>query len=347
MDSRQPVKLSYKPQLCSFRDATSVDEEGNNLLHIIASDDKNIYPKAKTIVATLGEDLFRQLALSVNFNGDLPVDLVEEEDGEHPAKVELRAELFNFMRPMVPPISQPVDLNTVMSKYSSVDNPALNYHLTLACKVANIVSSTIKESDTHPQANEYSVEQQRILSNNITVMREEISEKCEGKSRFEALQIHAEIVQKYRIGNCAEFALLSMYELLRIDININVEVYSINNGDHVITILGRHPHSSNFKTWGPGAVVCDSHLRRVYPAKYIPEMLKDFRVFTLNGVEMNFCFNFNPRYHALGPEFKFPKPNKVKPEQKLKDLGFFAHPTVVTHQAEAKASQHVSQVSNG
>ena len=59
MNSRQPVRLSFKPQLCSLRDATSVDEEGNNLLHIVARDHTNIYPKVNIIIATLGKDLFQ------------------------------------------------------------------------------------------------------------------------------------------------------------------------------------------------------------------------------------------------------------------------------------------------
>jgi len=324
-----------------------VDEQGNNLLHIVARDQTNIYPKVNIIIATLGKDLFQQLALSVNFNGDLPVDLVEEEDGEHPAKTELRVELHYFMMPIMPPMSQPVELNTVMSGYSSVDNPALNYHLMLACKVANIVSTIINESDTHPQINQYSDEQQRLLTEDIDAMREEIVSECMGKNRLEALRINARIVQTYGIGNCTEIALLSLYELLKIDININAEVYSINNGDHVVTILGRHPHSDpgRFKTWGANAVVCDAHLRRVYPAKYIPEMLKDFRVFTIKGVEKIVCLNFNPRYHVLKPEFKLPKPNKVNPEQKLKDLGFFARPQVVAQQPQEKP--RISPVNNG
>ena len=283
----------------------------------------------------------------MNFNGDLPVDLVEEKDGEHPAKAELRVELHHFMMPMMPPMSQPVELNTVMSRYSSVDNPVLNYHLMLACKVANIVSTIVKESDTHPQTNQYSDEQQRFLSDDINAMREEIASECAGKNRFEALRIHARIVQTYAIGNCTEIALLSLYELLKIDININAEVYSINNGDHVVTILGKHPHSDKerFKTWGASSVVCDAHLRRVYPAKYIPEMLKDFRAFTVNGVEKIVCLNFNPRHHVLGPEFKFPKSNKVDQEQKLKDLGFFARPRVVAQQSNTKP--RISPVNNG
>lgn len=339
MHTRKPVRLPYPKQPHMLCDTNSIDVSGNNLLHVIAMDMTNIYPKAEIIIDSIGVDTARQLALTVNFNGELPVDLVKPAKNEHPEKAELRAAFYYLMQPAdIPPLAHDISLHEVMSRFYSADNQDLNYHLNIAREAANRASTMIQESNTHPQSNRYSNYQWKSLLDDIEDMRDEIEQHCDGKSGYEKLKINAEFIQRYGIGNCTEFALICLYEVIKIDYRVSAEIFTIGNGDHVFLVLGRHANSSysRFKTWGPSAVVCDAHLRRVYPAKFIPQYLKDHGTYFVNGQHCNVSIHFNPDYHVLTPEFKLPKMSHVELKGKLQALGFFANSDKITDATELK-----------
>ena len=88
-------------------------------------------------------------------------------------------------------------------------------------------------------------------------------------------------------GNCGEQAAIAFVHLYRELSARPIDFMSRTHADHAFVVLGRPRGSQvqNYRSWGPGAVVCDPWDRQVYPANEIP-------------MKMHGGGSFHPEAHA-------------------------------------------------
>ncbi len=87
---------------------------------------------------------------------------------------------------------------------------------------------------------------------------------------------YSEIIKKFNVGACAEYALLGFAYMIKHAPEIKAEIYNIANGDHAFLVLNRQEGSDphNPLTWGDDAYICDPWANKLYPAKDYQQSLK-------------------------------------------------------------------------
>lgn len=129
-------------------------------------------------------------------------------------------------------------------------------------------------------------------------------------SMTEVMHNHIENVKKYSIGNCLEYAYMTMYELWKNNFCGSAEVYRIKGGDHAFVVLNRKTDSdpNDFTTWGTDAIVIDAWSDKVYYASEIPKKLKAYQMqyYELFGSEElkksnSYTYRLSRKKHILEP----------------------------------------------
>lgn len=84
---------------------------------------------------------------------------------------------------------------------------------------------------------------------------------------FRSIQKIAQTAQRFKVGTCYELAAVGFDYAVNQKAIQRVEIFCIENGNHVFLVIGRDPKSDpkNFKTWGP-AVICDPWRGKTYRA---------------------------------------------------------------------------------
>ncbi|GAB4185751.1 MAG: hypothetical protein Tsb0015_02920 [Simkaniaceae bacterium] len=105
-------------------------------------------------------------------------------------------------------------------------------------------------------------------------------------NNFTYYRVTSDIVKKYSIGACSHQSsviftyFLENLHLLKSKENDfpKIDVMYIHNGNHVFIVLGRNIDSdpSDYKNWGPDALVLDPWANKIYPASQIEQELFDF-----------------------------------------------------------------------
>lgn len=108
---------------------------------------------------------------------------------------------------------------------------------------------------------------------------------------FNFTKINIKQVRKYakskgeRHGNCAEYAYLVFNYLRKQHIEENMELFSIQNGDHCFVVLGRKNNSRvhDADDWGPRAILIDAWDNKYYLANN--ENIKNYFYRNLHGAQ--------------------------------------------------------------
>lgn len=116
------------------------------------------------------------------------------------------------------------------------------------------------------------------------------------------------LIEKKRIGNCFEMAVLALDYMINYFPLLNAELYHIVNGDHVFLIIGRDSASdpTNPLQWGDSAYICDPWSDKVYPASvYLQELMNFKKKYDFaSSSYINVVEPFNPDKHKLEPVSK-------------------------------------------
>lgn len=184
-------------------------------------------------------------------------------------------------------------------------NEKLSNNLKLALTAANQARKNIKISSTHPIANllyrddKFSLqcdeEEIRAICGDIIIRAKNKDPYILPATIWENV---AKEIELHEMGRCGEFCFLVMHYLYKQNVQIPIEIFNIEKGDHCIIVIDRDPKSreDDYKSWGENAVVCDAWAGKVYPANQIGNLLETHYV---NKQGKNELLPFNQKYHRL------------------------------------------------
>ncbi len=116
-----------------------------------------------------------------------------------------------------------------------------------------------------------------LLNAKITEQRDLVEKHFAGyrfKNNFTHAWASAQSIQKTRLGNCHELSCFCFFYLTE-RTEEKIDIYMILNGKHTFVVIGRalDSRSSDYKTWGEKAIVCDLWTGKCFPAKEMPQHL--------------------------------------------------------------------------
>lgn len=293
---------------------------GDTPLHAIAREFKRPQD-LRFYLDSLPEEKAVRMAKTTNDEGKLPIDYVSplpEALGNRVlgqnriamAGMLLPYTLKNPFRPM----DELLDVHDVLKKFRHwyIRNPELAENLKFACQVANEARSIIQDSSSHPCNNEMSAADRSYEDIAVESMRDRLSEvdiyadeimQCDVGERRKRLHAAAEIVRKFRAGNCQDYSFVVHDSATEQRPELRAEIFELRVGDHVFVVFGRQPGSDehDYMTWGDSAVVCDAWAGEVYPASCMEENLYVYCSRQLVGCDDNrqMVTLFNPRFHQV------------------------------------------------
>lgn len=277
---------------------------GNTPLHNIllnCSDVSKIY----LFLAKTGEYSASAMSRIINDKGQLPIDLVHNMALDDNNKQDLYTTLLFFLvrNNSLKRFSDLIDSKEVIARYSFSPGSEIYRNLQIACTVVNESRRAIKKSLTHPDVNDWSIEERDILCNKTNKIRSTqdwiyntVMVTNPVGILFDTVNtLNEKIAErplKDSIGNCFELAFVALHFLRKQDKNLSAHPYHIKNGDHAFIIIGE----------GNNSVVCDAWTGEVYPAYEIHQRLGGYRRYkSSNSLLLNVVTSYNPKYHSIVP----------------------------------------------
>lgn len=132
----------------------------------------------------------------------------------------------------------------------------------------------------------------RILAKGIESTRQEAQEKdvspfrLEKNIEFYKFYNDIQVIKKYSLGNCAEYAYLALdyfnQHNKKTMENIAAECFHLTGRDHMLVVVNRDQNSdpSNYQTWNHDVCICDAFTDRVFPASELSEKLNVYEAET-------------------------------------------------------------------
>lgn len=298
----QPEKISNHPinsQIAASRDTD---------LHRLVLKSPNLVDfEAK--LKEFDENKLYEMAITVNDRGSLPLDLLKWSSMIPAEKQKISALLFNWMqKTQIMPHQALIDVKKIENDYKNqyVDKQLIK-NIKIACEVANEIRQQINFSDTHPDCNTISNEENSAIRSKVTNVR--IGYRYWGviSSLFhpidacldpEGLQYKTvtSIAKQHKAGNCLEYCHLVKFRMQEKYKETPVQILNITNGDHIIACIGE----------GDNQVICDAWSGKVYP--YTTEELCkhllcfEYRVDEQSGLRQEpkrILKRYNPNYHQI------------------------------------------------
>lgn len=264
---------------------------------------------------------FEKMAKTVNDIGELPVDVVKSALHFERDRDEMYSLLAPFMgSPDVPPLSTPIDVNSILSRYSSLPAGVIQT-IQIACEVANKTRSLIPDSHTHPQTNELPKKAVVDLERRVATMRTNLKRK--GISSILEVGMEAE---RLGIGNCEEIACSVVTRVMSLPKQpLNAQLYTALNGDHVVVGLGKDSIE----------IYCDAWSGKIFLAHELNQFT-DYRFFNRAPLPYNVLVEFNPNYHRALVPYVPDQP----PEEEKKSV---ANPVVKTQSMSLRLFDHMCE----
>ncbi len=113
----------------------------------------------------------------------------------------------------------------------------------------------------------------RIIPEYLSCMKNEYS------NAFTIALQKAPTCEKSIVGNCGEINSIPFFYFLKEKrTDVKIDIFSIRNGNHIFSVIGRNWHSNpgDPSTWGPDAMICEVWDRIIYPATQIFDHLCDY-----------------------------------------------------------------------
>jgi hypothetical protein len=300
---------------------------GDTLLHLTCR--YNPLAKLKLLLQFVSEEKLRAMAKTVNHQGKLPIQDLENNSSPSQDKEEMASLLLPFT---LSETSKPREFLSVWELkkiYPNSWSDPLYHHFKVACTAYNQVRQKLEDSGTHPSSNSYETARAKELDEKIHFLRAEIKEHrkrirkiyCPAgkfsltKEKFIFDKIVG-LIQKAKVGNCTEFSILGLAALMRLDKTLYAEVYQLVNNDHVFIVLGRDPSSDEAdpKTWGKNAVICDFWAGEIFKAEDLPQKLRVYFQYKHQGKSYNLLGFYNPAFHKLEVYSAYNKKTKLTSE---------------------------------
>ncbi|WP_420420737.1 hypothetical protein [Simkania sp.] len=114
----------------------------------------------------------------------------------------------------------------------------------------------------------------------------------------------AAVAKNVGIGTCLEMSALALDYCLEKKAPLKAEVFFLKGGNHVFLVLDRNPqsNSSDYKSWGKQAVICDTWSGKVFPAMQMESKLKNFSGNQIRGDQVLIQLEpFDPEKHIPTP----------------------------------------------
>jgi hypothetical protein len=118
----------------------------------------------------------------------------------------------------------------------------------------------------------------------------------------------AVFISHAKVGNCHEFTMIALNYLMKNHSEINAEIFTVTQGDHVFVVIGGDHAEENLQQdyLGENAVICDPHAGEVYPASELHSRMTTHKSVSYPGRFshwLNVQASYNPRCHGVKPSF--------------------------------------------
>jgi hypothetical protein len=317
--------------IISYTNFTNVYFYECNPLHIALADANNTYDIIDKFLGNLGDKLAIRMAQSVDKNGILPIQILNEK--REARSTEDFITLLNLIISYtawndVSLLDTPISFNELVKGYNlSVDD--ITYEIfDIACKIANHARNSIKYSNTHPELNNNPHELIANISDKIVKLREgsinawrkaliknpEFIQKAIAAlrddetieftpsrvTRSTVLATYNEIFRLNKVGNCGELSMMALECFFDNDYDkkFPCEIYTIQ--DHEFLVLNRDKNSNpnDCSTWG-NPIVCDPWSGKMFCLSEISKKLFSHMYYRNNDLGFNLLIHFNPAYHVF------------------------------------------------
>lgn len=229
---------------------------GNTVLHRIVMKCKN-FKEFKISIQEIDNTIFSKMAKCNNNNNELPIEIIQD---RMDIDESLKNKIFNFLLPYTlttdyKKISDSLNKEKILSRYAKILCPKKFEILKIAYEITEKVRKNIKYSATHPQSNQYSTKELKIIWSKIKKMREESDHEVkkikthylflagritdnESKEELmmelytQTLKIYHDSASKLGMGDCSEYCLMGCYYAHTL-YGLKATVRSLKNGDHV------------------------------------------------------------------------------------------------------------------
>ena len=228
-------------------------------------------------------------------------------------------------------------LKTLNGETTSIDykidsiSDKLHFNLSLAQETINHTQDVIRFSSNHPRNPHFTYNTADSFEAKDAIL-------CiTRENRVLGIDSWVKLSEKYNVGNCEEMILVGHKYAQKKTPTPSIEIFKIEGGDHGFLVFDRNPNSSpsDYKNWGPNAVICDPWSGAYYPASQLEKHLKDFITkFFVNGKIVPVIQPFNPNFHSLSqyqfistdpqPKVSEPTPNEEKSSLESEHIDFIA-----------------------
>lgn len=258
------------------------------------------------------ENKLYEMAITVNDRGSLPLDLLKWSPMTPTEKQKVSSFLFKLMhKTQIMPHQALIDVEKTEKDYQNqYADKQLIKNIRIACEIANEIRQQIDFSDTHPDCNTISNEENSVIHSKVSNVRRGYRYWGAINSLFhpidacldpEGLQYKTvtSIAKQHKAGNCLEYCHLVKLRMQEKHKDIPVHVLNITNGDHIIACIGE----------GNNRVICDAWSGKVYP--YIQEELGkhllcfEYREDEHGGLQQEpkrILKRYNPNYHQIAKD---------------------------------------------
>ncbi|HLB43503.1 MAG TPA: hypothetical protein VJN02_11790 [Gammaproteobacteria bacterium] len=263
----------------------------------------------KRLIQEIGSDAVSLMARTVNDRGQLPFDLVCNDDSRSElsaAAEKVGLALLPLMTVDMPPISQPVATPLILQRYEAItrNNIQLGTALKMAGDLANEVRQIVTESGSHPQSNGRSYTE--VLKTQLFLQRAhediiarialkrttvDLLTSTESDDFIRYTRFATQFVANTRMANCDQMSEVVMHQFAVSYFNaarklgITCQLYNITNGGHTFVRIGD--------------VICDAWSGAIFPFSEIEQRLKAWKHYILVDKWFNILVEFNPRYHQV------------------------------------------------
>lgn len=199
------------------------------------------------------------------------------------------------------------------------ENPSLHNNVKYARHGIEAISQEfpyggLNREDTKASLQEKIYEMQIVC---LFAYRKGFDKFTEGKGLASDLEIMIDAFQILKGAFCEELSHLTKIEIMKKFPGANVEVVTLEGGNHAMLVVGRHKDSDplNFKTWGNDAIFCDPWAKKIYPTSdFIAarDHGKDIKHYKFIGRELQAV-----DHHYLAGEPKVLAANQYFPEDIL------------------------------
>jgi hypothetical protein len=293
----------------------STKSNGDTYLHEAISSETFTTKTLTKMVIDIGEETVSSMARTHNNTGSLPIDILKSHYYYLDDKNEIRSELLRLMKQFkIKKISEPINIDAVLASYYPHRSETFCRNVKIACEVANEVRTCIRESYTHPQTNDYSLEGQHALRKKIRHSRKQ--QDKETMAIMDTISIYddkqlmlceldnfmkqGKIALSEGFGNCSEFSSATWNILNEKYGDISSNAYYLVNGDHVIVSFGLE-NDVNFTN---NTVFIDAWAGTACALDELPTKLSNYRQLRVRSIDnertdLHVLTSYNPHFHYL------------------------------------------------